>query len=83
MQQFGDLTIVSRLEGLNDSNKKYINEKNRILNIKFVGVKHRYANAIEQVKSAMKETEVAIVRLPSFIGNIAVYYARKFHKNIL
>ena len=30
MQQFGDLTIVSRLEGLNDSNKKYINEKNRI-----------------------------------------------------
>lgn len=80
MQQFGDLTIVSRLEGLNDSNKKYINEKNRILNIKFVGVKHRYANAIEQVKSAMKETEVAIVRLPSFIGNIAVYYARKFHK---
>ena len=80
MQRFGDLTIVSRLEEINDLNKKYINEKNSISNIKFVGVKHRYENAVEQVKKTMNETELAIVRLPSFIGNIAVFYARKFKK---
>ena len=81
IQQFGDLTIVSRLEELNDSNKKYISSKNRISSINFVGVKSRYENSVKQVKKIMENTELAIIRLPSFIGNIAVYYAEKYHKN--
>lgn len=77
IEQFGELTIVSRIE---KNNKKYINSKNEIINVRFIGIMHRYQNAINQVKEAIKDTELAIIRLPSFIGTIAIHYANIYHK---
>lgn len=68
---FGELTYLGRNETICDSNKKYLIEENKINNTKVLTYKENYSDLIKKVKLAIKNTEFAIIRLPSIIGYVA------------
>lgn len=68
---FGELTYLGRNEIISDSNKKYLIEDNKINNTKILTFKENYIDLIEKVRLALKDTEFAIIRLPSLAGYVA------------
>ncbi|SMP56756.1 glycosyltransferase [Anoxynatronum buryatiense] len=77
-EKFGDLTLLTRIyeeEHASNSYKEISINKIRFLNY-FEG---RY----KQVKHAVQGTDILIARLPSWIGCLAVHYAKVFNKPYL
>ena len=80
---FGNITVVGRQEYAEGKNKAFIVSKNKIQEMKFITVNSKYKGMIKKVKEQVKNTEFAIVRLPSFIGITALYYLKKFKKKYM
>lgn len=81
LKYFESVEIVTRY-------KSYKNEKLLVSNL--VKVKNinfncalSYKESIKKVKNAIKRCDIAIIRCHSFIGTIAAYYAKKYHKKYI
>lgn len=82
-QYFGNITVVSRREDSEGKNKVFTVPKNIIKGINFIYVNSNYKWMIRKVKEQVKNTEFAIVRLPSFIGITALHYLKKYNKKYM
>lgn len=80
---FGNITVVSRQENLKDSNISCIVSKNKLQGINFITVNSKYKGVIKKVKEQVRNTDFAIVRLPSFIGITALHYLKKYNKKYI
>lgn len=77
---FGNVTVVARIikKQQGDRNlSKIINKNVRIINSGWKGKKKLI------LEKEIKECDAVIARLPSFIGNKAIYYAKKYNKPYL
>ena len=74
---FTEFTYVGREELVNESNKKYLTENNKITKSKIVTFDGRYKNVKKIVKEEVDKAEFVIIRMPSIVG----YYAQKFCEN--
>lgn len=81
LKYFESVEIVTRY-------KSYKNEKLLVSNL--VKVKNinfncalSYKESIKKVKNTIKRCDIAIIRCHSFIGTIAAYYAKKYHKKYI
>ena len=83
MKYFGNMTVVSRQEDSEGKNKVFAVSKNKIQGVNFITVNSNYKGMIKKVKERVKNTEFAIVRLPSFIGITAIHYLRKYNKKYM
>ena len=75
-----DVIAVVKVEGINEINTKYIQDKNLVNNVEVIGIKTNYSNVCKQVEKALEISDYAIIRMPSIIGMIACIKARR--KNI-
>lgn len=75
---FGELTYLGRNETITEYNKKYIINDNKINNTNIVTFKENYSDLISKVKSELKNTEFAIIRLPSLAGYVAQKQCEKY-----
>ena len=80
---FGNITVVSRQEDLKGKNKYFVVSKNKLQGINFITVNSKYKGMIKKVREQVKNTEFAIIRLPSFIGITALHYLKKYDKKYM
>jgi len=80
LKHFDTVTVVARLDNINSNNIANICEENLVDNITFIPINFNYKNVVAVVKKAVRTYDLAIIRLPSIVGTIAVHYCKKFNK---
>lgn len=83
LEFFNILTVVARLDNIDSNNVANICEENLVDNMAFIPVNINYNNVVKVVKKAVQNNDLAIIRLPSIVGTIAVYFCKKFNKSYL
>ena len=77
VENFGNITIVVRVDGKNNNNEKAVREENLVDNVEVNGVLKNYINVRKVVKKQFRSCDFAIIRMPSIIGMVACREARK------
>lgn len=88
MVLFGDVTVFANQKDANKIDLKHINEKSLVDNVNLV-LMHNKNNIFKifknrkKVKSAVLNNDYVVIRMPSFYGVLAIYYAEKQNKKYL
>lgn len=77
---FGDMKIITRIRKSNSIGMSELQQNQ--LHI-FNTENFKYIDFIKLIKNEVKKNDYVVIKMPSFIGIFAIYYAKKFNKKYI